>query len=520
MEPVRHHDDQSPPSAVPAAQYVRMSTEHQQYSTANQDDVIRDYATKRGFEIVRTFADEGKSGLKVEGRGALKQLIAAVQSGTVDFRAILVYDVSRWGRFLDADESAYYEYLCKRAGIEVHYCAEQFENDGGPASTIIKSVKRAMAGEYSRELSSKVFQGQGRLIELGFRQGGCAGYGLRRMLLDANGDQKGILNPGDRKSLQTDRVVLVPGPENELQVVRQIFQWFVQDGTNEREIAVRLTQAGTPYEQTRSWSRGSVHRILTNEKYIGNNVWNRRSFKLKQRRVKNPPEMWMRRDGAFVPVVPPEQFYVARGIIQERSRRFSDTQMLDLLKTLFGQHGRVSGILIDETDGMPSSTAYRSRFGSLVRAYQLIGYAPDRDYRYLEINRALREKHPAVIEDAIQQLVDVGAAVERNDQSELLLINSEYTVSIVLSRCRRTEAGAYRWLIRFDQVHRPDITIVVRMNAINESALDYYVLPRIDLHRWDLRLAEFNGAQLDTYRCDSLEEFWRLARRAHIVEAP
>lgn len=172
---------------VPAAQYVRMSTEHQQYSTLNQEDAIREYAERRGFEIVKTYADEGKSGLNVAGRESLRQMIANVQSGHVGFEAILVYDVSRWGRFQDADESAYYEYLCKQAGIDVHYCAEQFENDGGPTSTIIKSVKRAMAAEYSRELSSKVFKGQCRLIELGFRQGGAAGYGLRRMLIDQSG---------------------------------------------------------------------------------------------------------------------------------------------------------------------------------------------------------------------------------------------------------------------------------------------------------------------------------------------
>ena len=58
--------------------------------------------------------------------------------------------------------------FCKRAGVTVHYCAEQFENDGSPVSTIVKGVKRAMAGEYSRELSAKVFAGQCRLIELGF----------------------------------------------------------------------------------------------------------------------------------------------------------------------------------------------------------------------------------------------------------------------------------------------------------------------------------------------------------------
>ena len=94
---------------IPAAQYVRMSTEHQQYSTENQQDVIRDYAARRGFETVKTYADAGKSGLRIEGRNALKQLIKDVQEGQANFRAILVYDISRWGRFQDSDESAYYE---------------------------------------------------------------------------------------------------------------------------------------------------------------------------------------------------------------------------------------------------------------------------------------------------------------------------------------------------------------------------------------------------------------------------
>src|ERR1044072_7523344 len=207
-------------SAGRAAEYVRMSTEHQQYSTENQRDRIRDYAARRGFQIVRTYADEGKSGLRIEGRDALKQLIADVQEGRTDFKAILVYDISRWGRFQDSDESAYYEYVCKRAGIQVIYCAEQFENDGSPISTIIKGVKRAMAGEYSRELSTKVFAGQCRLIEHGVRQGGPAGFGLRRQLIDQTKVIKGILSRGEHKSIQTDRVVLVPGPTEEIHTVR------------------------------------------------------------------------------------------------------------------------------------------------------------------------------------------------------------------------------------------------------------------------------------------------------------
>lgn len=199
-----------------AARYVRMSTEHQQYSTENQADKIDEYAAHRGITIVRTYADEGKSGLRIDGRQALQRLIRDVESGEADFQIILVYDVSRWGRFQDADESAYYEYICRRAGIQVAYCAEQFENDGSPVSTIVKGVKRAMAGEYSRELSAKVFAGQCRLIELGFRQGGPAGFGLRRVLVDQSGLLKSDLARGEHKSLQTDRVILMPGPEDEV----------------------------------------------------------------------------------------------------------------------------------------------------------------------------------------------------------------------------------------------------------------------------------------------------------------
>ena len=227
-----------------AAQYVRMSTEHQQYSTHNQADKIQEYAEMRGIQIVRTYADDGKSGLSIGGRASLQRLIADVESGAADFNVILVYDISRWGRFQDADESAYYEYICKRAGINVAYCAEQFENDGSPVSTIVKGVKRAMAGEYSRELSVKVFTGQCRLIELGYRQGGSAGFGLRRVLIDERGTIKSELKCGEQKSLQTDRVILMPGPADEVAWVGTMYRLLIEEDLSFREIADRLNEAG------------------------------------------------------------------------------------------------------------------------------------------------------------------------------------------------------------------------------------------------------------------------------------
>lgn len=502
-----------------AAQYVRMSTEHQQYSTANQGDVIAEYACRRGFTIVRTYADDGKSGLSVTGRDSLRAMIDDVQSGRADYSAILVYDVSRWGRFQDADESAYYEYLCKRAGIAVHYCAEQFENDGGPASTIIKSVKRAMAGEYSRELSVKVFQGQCRLIELGYRQGGAPGFGLRRMLVGPGGEHKGVLSPGEQKSLQTDRVILVPGPVEEVEVVRWVYEQFTLHGRRESEIAADLNARGLLTDLGRPWNRGTVHQVLTNEKYIGNNVYNRTSFKLKKKHVENRPDMWVRADGAFEAVVSPETFAAARGLIAERLRRLSDEEMLARLRDLGARHAVLSGQIIDADESMPPSASYRSRFGSLVNAYRRAGLELPRDYAYVEVNRGLRSLRPELVADVVRKLGAAGASVTHDPTSGLLQINGEYSASMVLSRCRPTAAGSLRWLVQIDHRLAPDITVLVRMDVDNGRPADYYLLPALDVVGPRLLLGESNGAHLDTYQFDTLDFFTNLARRRKIEEA-
>ena len=507
---------QTPP--VHAAAYVRMSTEHQQYSTSNQMDAIREYAARRGLQIVRIYSDEGKSGLNLKGRDALGRMIRDVESGGANFACILVYDVSRWGRFQDADESAYYEYICRRAGIAVHYCAEQFENDGSPVSTIVKSVKRAMAGEYSRELSSKVFQGACRLIQLGYKQGGTAGYGLRRMLVDQSGQHKGVLSLGQQKSIQTDRVILVPGPSEEIETVRWIYEQFIHEQKNEAEIASALNRRHVRTDFGRPWTRGTVHEVLTNEKYIGNNIYHRTSFKLKRKHVENPPEMWVRAEGAFTPIVEPSVFFMAHGIILARSRKLTDEEMLAKLRDVLKQHGRISGILIDEAEGLPSSAAFRHRFGSLVAAYRLIGYDPQVDYRFVEINHRLRQQHPELVASVIAQLRSFGASAVQDEETGLLSINDELYVSVVLCRHQSTPAGSSRWVVRLDGALKPDLTIAVRMDAANERIRDFYLLPALDMTWENLRIAEANGIYLDAYRFDTLEFFFAMAERVFVED--
>ena len=496
---------------------MRMSTEHQQYSTQNQGDKIQEYADQRGIKIIKTYADEGKSGLSIGGRAALQRLIADVENGLAEFNIILVYDVSRWGRFQDADESAYYEYICRRAGIQVAYCAEQFENDGSPVSTIVKGVKRAMAGEYSRELSAKVFAGQCRLIELGFRQGGPAGFGLRRVLINERGEVKSELAPGEHKSLQTDRVILVPGPAEEVAWVNRMFRCLIDEDMSFRQIADRLNEQDVVTDRGRLWTTASVRTVLTNEKYIGNNVYNRHSFKLKKLHVDNPPEMWIRKEGAFEAIVPVDVFMTAQEIITSRSAKLSDEELLDHLRRLYAEHGQLSGVLIDQSDALSSSSTYRTRFGSLRRAYELIGYQTNFDSERAEINARLRAMYPDIVDQTLAHIKTIGGKVTQAPDTGLLTLNSELQVSLVLSRCQTSGDGRYRWRVRFDpERYQADLTLVIRLNHYNEGALDYYLLPWLDLPKNHLAIDARSALQFEAFRFDDLQFFYGMAARVQI----
>ncbi len=379
-----------------AAMYVRMSTEHQQYSIVNQADAVEKYAAEHELIIVKRFVDSGKSGLTLAGRPALRQLLLEVLSTNAEFDHVLVYDVSRWGRFQDVDESAYYEYTCKKANIRLHYCVEQFINDGSPYSALLKAIKRTMAGEYSRELSVKVHAAQKRFAGMGFHQGGPAGYGLRRLLVDASGNAIGLLEFGQRKGLPTDRVLLVPGPVREIAVVRRIFKWFTAENHSEGVIATMLNQRKIKAERSMRWPEQPrwtvqrVHTILTSPKYIGTIVYNRTSNKLSEGTVLNPTDEWVCREGAVKPLVEPHVFLEAQKIVKRRSFRPDNYQILGQLSALLKRTGKISQRIISKERDVPCVAVIMRRFKSLLVVYELIGYKPVRDCGGIANRRQLR----------------------------------------------------------------------------------------------------------------------------------
>jgi len=356
-------------TALPAAQYLRMSTDHQEYSLDNQADVIRKYADSQGFEIIRTYIDEAKSGLALKHRLGLAKLLSDVVGGSQPYKAILVYDVSRWGRFQDIDESAYYEFLCKNAGFPIHYCAEQFVNDGAMPNVVMKALKRAMAAEYSRELSFKVFEAEKRISQLGFWVGSIPGYGLRRMLCSPDGSHKQIMEFHERKNLSTDRVILVPGPAEEVETVRKIFR-LVLAGHTSKQIASELNEQHVKGPRG-NWCFSTVCDIAKNPKYMGTQTWARSTGKLGQPRVQTPESEWIVKRYALDPIIDEYTFTAAQKLIAHSK---PDHYLLDCLRSLLATKGSLGRWELRTTPGMPCEQTYVNRFGSLTKAFALVGF--------------------------------------------------------------------------------------------------------------------------------------------------
>lgn len=469
-------------SVVPAraAQYVRMSRDSQRYSTANQAEVIAAYARDRSITIVRTYADEGLSGLAIEWRDGLKALIADVDSGQAEFDCVLVYDVTRWGRFQNLDESAYYEFMCQRAGISVHYCADEFENDGSLASFMLKNNKRFNAADFSRQLSKKVFLGQSRIIRMGFWRGGMPGYGLRRQLIDEAGAVRTTLEYGQKKFLQTDRIKIIHGPDREIETVRRIFTSFVSEGKYLAEIASELNAEQIRTTRGLRWNGETVGKILGNEAYIGSLIYNRSSYKLKQRRVVNPRDMWIRHDGAFPPVIAPELFARAQEMLRTRRLQLTDQEAIDRLAALGREKGHLTVAIIAAADDILSAESYRRRFGSLVAAYELAGYQPAPRQRLGETADKYRALLAQLAAKIVGQVNRLGGRA-KVDPDGLLCLNDDCRISLGSARAVSYVSDRVRWRVRTNRKAKSDLSLIVRMDASNTGIVAYYLLPTADL---------------------------------------
>ncbi|HWF48686.1 MAG TPA: recombinase family protein [Bryobacteraceae bacterium] len=495
--------------ALRAAQYVRMSTHDQRYSIQNQAATIAVYAQQNNLTIVRTYRDEGRSGLRIKNRAGLTKLIEDVSSGHADFDHILIYDVSRWGRFQDADESAYYEFICKKNGFKVVYCAEQFSNDGSLLSNIAKNIKRAMAGEWSRELGVKVHAGQARIASFGYRVGGPVGFGLRRELIDETHRSRGQLSKGQHKALKTDRVKLVLGSDEERAVVGWIFHAFTTDRLSFTEIARRLNRNRVPCEEKSRWSDGRVRTILGNENYVGNLVYNRTSRRLGQKLIANPSEQWVRRNGVIEAVVDANLFARAQRMLTERRLQLSEDEMLRRLRVLLHRMGRLSSSLINKAPGMPSVSAFVLHFGTLRAAFDRIGYVTKRDCDWIDTQASWTEvtrKHAAYVAEVLASnqagLSDVVAV------DHTVKVRGKPRITFLVARqAKKLKPGhATHWRVYRRQKVTADMLAVLRLDAENREIADCVLVPSSAMTKRYLWLSNVADFPRQTARVETVAE--------------
>jgi DNA invertase Pin-like site-specific DNA recombinase len=460
-------------TTVQAAQYLRVSTQRQEYSLDCQTARIANYALENGFAVCQTYCDEAKSGLEIGQRTGLSQLLRDVVGGKPSYKAVLVFDVSRWGRFQDLDEAAHYEFLCKTAGVQVHYCAEHFVNDGHPASQILKTLRRVMAAEYSRELSDKVFAGMTRVARRGFRSGAHPGYGFRRLLLSGDGIPKQQLSTGEQKSIATDRVVLVRGPANEVFWVREIYRLFISENKTFAGIAAELARRSASFLPGKQWSDHAVKRILTHPKYKGTAVYNRTTERRCSKSRKVPESEWIVVPNAFEPLVEPRMFEAAQEALRQRFSHRSNEQVLEQLKSVLKAHGHLSTAIL-RLHGL-SPGGLNNRFGSLIKAYDLIGY--DSMYRKTAKNRLHVRKARS---ELMRQLVEMfpgrlsvfsGAWKRRN----CLRLKNGTRVAVRVCRSISLVTKGRMWVLQAARDERCGVTLMAGMNSENDALEVFYL---------------------------------------------
>jgi hypothetical protein len=167
------------------------------------------------------------------------------------------------------DEAAFFEVLFLGHGVKTVYCEETFTSDTSPMASLIKSVRRVMASEYSRDRSRLVRYAQSRAARLGFWAGGPPPYGMRRLMVTRDGNPVQVLERGQWKALASHRTRLVPGDPEAVATVRRIYDLFDHDGVGLRAIANLLNGEGVPSSRGCRWYEPAISAILSNSTYAG-----------------------------------------------------------------------------------------------------------------------------------------------------------------------------------------------------------------------------------------------------------
>jgi len=473
------------------AYYRHSAQDRQEYSIPIQSQQVRKFAAEHGIEIIKEFKDYGVSGLSSKGRDQFLEMLQYVAEGPEEFDYVLVLDMSRWGRFQDLVLSPYYIGLCQQYGKKVIFTDIGIPKEDDLVHFLRLNVESYRAATYSKELSDKVFKGCANIAKHGFRAGGPPPYGLHRLLLDEQKKPVQILKPGQRKSIQNQRVTLTPGDKDEIAVVKNIFRTFVKKRCSPKDIAERLNNEQILSPGQRQWTSDSVVSILNNELYIGTMVYNKTSQKLQSKTKYNPKDEWIRTEGAFEAIVEKELFHQAQAILntmeQERLRKYSDEDMLSKLKKIYDKCGIVSVKQISARKEMVSAATYSKHFLSIDMAFQ------NMFHKILERTR----------KSVAEQLSSIAKQIEQFE--DYFVLNDSLSVLVQPSVPVPCGYGVY-WSFRPDPRVEIDITLGVPLsNRGKYDILGYLLFPRLLSESRNIKVFGSSNGNLDLYGYSNLD---------------
>lgn len=373
-----------------------------------------------------------------------------------------------------------------------------------------------MAGEYSRELSVKVFAGLAKLARLGFRTGGIPGYGYRRMLVSPDRTPKQELKDGQKKNIHEDRVILVPGPEQEVACIREIFRLFIEEQMDANQIARELNQRRIPYPGVKrsKWYGGAVYRILRSPKYAGWLLFGRSAERLQTPRVPVAENLWIKTPNAWTPIVSQKVFDKAQKRYLSYTRHKSDQQLLDELRKLVARKGSHCYKHLRLSKGLSSCGAYTQRFGTLTDALLRIG-APA-PVAAMNARRGTRRLRDQLLKSTLACCEGTAIVQEPNKHFRPKLRLADGTlVSVYVCRFRIVPKHREpRWTIQPKGVDAEHPGLLARLTANNDSFQDFFVVRNLEgFGAKNLRLRD--EWLLKALRLESLSDLPLLVQRMH-----
>lgn len=490
-------DSPSGPSAPrfrAVAYYRHSAQDRQENSVAIQQEQVRQWARENGVDIVQEFADPGKSGLTAEGRDGFNDMMENWVKVRTDFEFVICLDVSRWGRFQDIDLSATYSAECKRHGKQVIYTTLGKPKPNDQLYQVYVQFERFRAAQYSKELSDKVFRGCVKITQQGYWAGGKPPYALQRLLLDEARKPVQPLAPGQRKSIQNQRVTLARGNQLHVATVQRIFREFTETLHSMNAIAESLNRDGVTSPGGGTWDRSKVRRILLNELYVGTLVYNRTTQKLKTPTRHNPKAEWIKTASAFEPIVDRPVFDEAQRILTQAALRYTPEFMLEQLQRVLEAHQLVRPSLLRADTAAPASSTYAKHFSSLDSAYQ-------------QVFRFALQQVKQEVESQLRSLVQ-----EVESYEDFLVLNRRFTVLIQPSVPVPHGYSQY-WYFRPDMRGVVDITLGVPVSGPQgPEILGYLALPRLLVEDHGIRLFGSSESRLELYGHRGLDMIFQLAR--------